>query len=109
MNNMDISSPSQEEATRPAKEKRMVTIRKYPDGPYVRRHPKNVKKAFKELARAVQGSEEYAAAFFGELSAPMLAAGVPQDTAAKAANLIMVRMFQHDMRGTGIYKKTAGI
>jgi hypothetical protein len=98
------------EATKPErqkKEKRMVTILRYPDGPYVRQHPKNVKKAFKELARAVQSSEEYAAAVFAELTAPMIVAGIQQETAATAANLIMVRMFQHDMRETRIYKKTA--
>jgi hypothetical protein len=98
--------PTAEESkpARPQKEKRMVTIRRY-EGPYVRQYPKNVKKSFREISRAVQSSEEYAAAFFGELSAPMIAAGISQDKAAEAASLIMIRMFQRDMRGSRIYKK----
>ncbi len=85
----------------------MVTIRRYKDGPYVRQYPKNVKKSFKELSRAVQSSEEYAAAFFGEICAPMIAADIAPETAATATNLIMIRLFAHDMSKSKAFSQWA--
>ena len=83
------------------KEKRMVTVRSYPHGPYVRQHPKNVKKAFKELSRAISSSKEFGAAFLAGLATPMLAVGIPQETAEKAAVLIVAQMFQFKGNGNG--------
>jgi hypothetical protein len=88
---------SEEKPQRPAKEKHMVTIRRYSTGPYVRQEPKHVRKSFRELVRAVQASEEYATAFFGELCAPMIATGIASEAAATATNLIMIRLFGRNM------------
>ena len=90
---------------RPSGEKRKTTIRRYPDGPYVRELPRNVQKSFKELTRAVQSDEEYAFTWFACFRAPMIGAGVSPDVATTAAIVIMINLFQRDMRETRAFKK----
>jgi hypothetical protein len=111
----DIATDEQQQAQqevrppRSKKEKRTYTLHRYPAGPYVRQHPKHVRRSLTEIGRAVRASEEYAAAFFEELCGPMIAAGIPNDKAAVATCMIMSRLFQREMRGSAVYKKSSNV
>jgi hypothetical protein len=73
--------------------------------PHVREQPKNVKKSFKEIVRAVHYSKDYAVTWCNNFYQPMVANGISSETASKITREIMQNLFNITVNFTEKSKK----